>query len=325
MPLTTFSPHNPTPRERAFTLIELLVVIAVIALLIGILLPALGAARDASRRLKCASNLRQIAVAATAYSNESKGFYCSGPFENRKGMNWGPMHERSWIADFIRSGTLVPGKFLCPSSPGQVNKAWANPDGIYRYTPQDVERYYNLGYNSNYAQSWYMAYTDMKTAAPVGSATWDDVSSVVGPLNEVNTSKRTTASRVPLMADANAQVGEQITIAGAVYWGAKNQTDGPKGIARSGSTLAWNRQDWENWGPAHGKAGMVQGADAGHASVYSNIAFADGHVEYFRDLKRDGRHSGEVGESSGWRAWLTPELDQKVFGGSLTHATGVPF
>jgi prepilin-type N-terminal cleavage/methylation domain-containing protein/prepilin-type processing-associated H-X9-DG protein len=61
--------------SRAFTLIELLVVIAVIALLVGILLPALGKARATSRQAACLSNTRQMGLAMTAYANDRKDWY----------------------------------------------------------------------------------------------------------------------------------------------------------------------------------------------------------------------------------------------------------
>ena len=68
--------------SRGFTLTELLIVIGIIAVLIAILMPALSAAREHARRIKCMSNMRQLTAAWIMYANSNRGHICSSEWQD---------------------------------------------------------------------------------------------------------------------------------------------------------------------------------------------------------------------------------------------------
>ncbi|MCX5688453.1 MAG: prepilin-type N-terminal cleavage/methylation domain-containing protein, partial [Planctomycetota bacterium] len=158
---------NPQCRTRSnrqgFTLIELLVVIAVIALLIGILLPSLGAARETARTTVCASNLRQLTTSSAAYCADNKGLFSTGNFDNRRANGYGAIDTVGWVANNVLGGYCLPGKSMCQSSQARANQNLninrINSNAWKTFSPEEVSELINRGFNTNYVQSWYMAHT----------------------------------------------------------------------------------------------------------------------------------------------------------------------
>jgi prepilin-type N-terminal cleavage/methylation domain-containing protein len=146
-------------RRRGFTLIELLVVVAIIAVLIAILLPSLGRARDQSKTVRCASNMRNVYQASTIYATENSGWFLPAYFASGSTTNniWsgdntmGPIFGYRYNPGSSQTGIrLQIGKMLdCPS----VDHTWidlATTKDVNNQTPWEYDYQYNqnLGYNT---------------------------------------------------------------------------------------------------------------------------------------------------------------------------------
>ncbi len=120
------------PRVSGFTLIELLVVISVIGLLIGLLMPALGAARQTAKTLKCLSNMRNMEYAHWMYMTDY------GEFVN-VGFGAGHNAADSWVNTLQR----YYGSQLLRRSPVDDSPHWDTPDsdGQLRQTSYGVNNY----------------------------------------------------------------------------------------------------------------------------------------------------------------------------------------
>ena len=136
----------PRRARRGFTLVELLVVVAIIALLLGILLPALSKARDIARTTVCTSNSRQLVVALVQYSVEWKAKY--PPNINVPANQQEYWHDEERIGRYLPqmaeldSGTIGGGVFACPedrdSGRTYAMNLWASSGadaGEYSRTP----------------------------------------------------------------------------------------------------------------------------------------------------------------------------------------------
>jgi type II secretory pathway pseudopilin PulG len=102
-------------------MVELLVVISIIGILVAMMMPAIGAARNAARKAECQNNLRQIGIALVADMQQSNGFaLCTGAFDwNRDG----PVTEVGWVADLVKREIYV-GDMLCSANPSRISEAY---------------------------------------------------------------------------------------------------------------------------------------------------------------------------------------------------------
>lgn len=137
------------PSRPGFTLIELLVVIAIVALLISIMLPALGRARASARSVVCASNQRQLVTAFTLYTDNHRGF--AMPHLRTSGVTrtywYGQENIATQTLDHTK-GTLTP---YLSAAPGDRS--------VYECPEQPADSYINQGSTDSFTSTYgYNAY-----------------------------------------------------------------------------------------------------------------------------------------------------------------------
>ncbi len=165
---------RPSHRSKAFTLIELLVVISIIAVLAGMLMPAIGSVMEAARKTSCASNLRQIGMATVAYTTDNEqrlpyrypnaAFIDGAPATGHEGQ---PLEVL--LAQYMGDETPAYPQsctgnkvYICKSSPytGGTTMIWGNQRRVW--TARGAYPWYD--YMNAYEGSLYYVYEQLAIA-----------------------------------------------------------------------------------------------------------------------------------------------------------------
>ena len=139
--------EHPKTNAHGFTLIEVVVVVAILALLLSILLPSLGRARETTRSVLCLNNLRQMAIAAHGYASTYRRFppYLFSSPDGKTSYGWDLQVRYKW-ENGKRQAVVKPGLLWQGTTIEQINQCpkYEGSDNWVEYP------YTGYNYNSSY-------------------------------------------------------------------------------------------------------------------------------------------------------------------------------
>lgn len=188
--------RKATDRRGGFTLIELLVVISIIALLVSILMPALGRAKKQAKAVVCLSNLKQWGLIWAIYTTENNGSFNEGRTSGTKANHWidtlRPEFEDMGLTDGMDKGK---GLLFCPTATkhaSEVGSGVFSAWGQLADTDQTPEVWGEVGDSSSYGQNMWATNPPSSLKIYLGPTAWN--------WRRIDSVK--SASDVPLFADA---------------------------------------------------------------------------------------------------------------------------